>query len=542
MTDISIVIPVYQTEAFLNQCLDSIFQQKSVIEMEVVCVNDESPDGSLAILKAYENRYPDRLRIIDQANTGGATAINNGIRAAKGEYILILDSDDYLLPGSIENLIRRARETGAELVVGKIRKSINGTFNNLEETDWITSGEVYSSAEGREKLFVGSCYHGKIFKRGLILEDESRLMVDGLLYADGPFVTRLYVEAPVVATLPSDVIVWRKRENENTKSITDRKTESVTLDDHIRSLNLSLDNAFSSSRAAYAEYLATIDSRRPLWHLLPAWSSGNFSPRQIHRFLDAVKHYYSRLRGVNIQNQPRFEGLMVQCLLHERQNIFFILCFANYLRIQYRKLKATAKRSLKHLGLLPVARLIRKWYPKYVGHKAFRPLLRSTPRDPEMFFFLESFFGKSYSGNPKYIHQALSRIHPHFRSVWVYNTQPHDIPNCHHQVKRGSDEYFSYLAKSKYWVNNIQFPVHEKSSETIYLQTWHGTPLKRLGFDIEVEGPEAEARETAYRESRNWSFLLAQNDYSTRIFRRCFRFNGPIIQQGYPLKQFFLFT
>ena len=165
-------------------------------------------------------------------------------------------------------------------------------------------------------------------------------------------------------------------------------------------------------------------------------------------------------------------------------------------------------------------------------------MLKALPRDPEMFFF-ESFFGKSYSGNPKYIHLALSRTRPNLRSIWVYSAHPHDIPNCDYQVKRGSDEYFYFLARAKYWVNNIQFPVHEKSTETVYLQTWHGTPLKRLGFDIDVEGPEAEAREKAYRESRNWSYLLAQNEFSSRIFSRCFQFDGPILQQGYPLNSIF---
>ena len=353
MIDISIVIPVYRTEAFLNQCLDSIFQQENELEIEVICINDESPDGSLAILREYEGRYPDQLRIIDQANTGGATAINNGIRTAMGEYILILDSDDYLLPGSIESLINRTRETGAELVIGKIRKFMRGRYHDLEETDWISSGNVYPNSEGREKLFVGSCYHGKIFKREMLLEDESRLMVDGLLYADGPFVTRIYVDAPVVATLPSDVVVWRKRENENTKSITDRKTESMTLDDHIRSINLSLDNAISSECPAYVEYLASVDSRRPLWHLFPAWNSGDFSLRQIQRFQVSVRPYYQKLRGVNIQRQPRIEGMMVQCLLRNRRSFFFILCLVYYLRTQYRRLKLVIKHGLKRPGLLP---------------------------------------------------------------------------------------------------------------------------------------------------------------------------------------------
>lgn len=155
--------------------------------------------------------------------------------------------------------------------------------------------------------------------------------------------------------------------------------------------------------------------------------------------------------------------------------------------------------------------------------------------DPQLIVF-ESNFGKSYSGNPKYIYEELLRQKRSMRAVWVYqgNEKLRDIPGYVIQVHRGSPEYFNYLARAGYWVNNIRFTVTYKPKHTVYLQTWHGTPLKRLGLDIEVSGPEAEARESFLKESRNWDYLLAQNEYSKKIFKRAFDVQGKILTFGYP--------
>lgn len=146
----------------------------------------------------------------------------------------------------------------------------------------------------------------------------------------------------------------------------------------------------------------------------------------------------------------------------------------------------------------------------------------------------ESFFGKSYSGQPKYIYEYLLSLNLPYQYVWTYQGDIHNIPGNPKIVKRGSIEYFKVLATAEYWVNNIVFPVQEKRAETTYLQTWHGTPLKKLGYDIEVEGPEVEAREKFYAQSRTWDYLITQNSYTSEILKRAFKYDNKIIESGYP--------
>lgn len=167
------------------------------------------------------------------------------------------------------------------------------------------------------------------------------------------------------------------------------------------------------------------------------------------------------------------------------------------------------------------------------ARQAYPCYLRELPLVNDLVLF-ESFLGKAYAGNPRYIYEELLLSRPDLQCVWAYNGK-NLIPGDPQVVTRGSAEYYKLLAQAKYRVNNIRFPVNGRKDETVYLQTWHGTPLKRLSFDIEVSGPEVEARDSLYLESRGWSFLLSENHYSSEILPRAFRYNGKVLEVGYPL-------
>jgi CDP-glycerol glycerophosphotransferase (TagB/SpsB family) len=182
-----------------------------------------------------------------------------------------------------------------------------------------------------------------------------------------------------------------------------------------------------------------------------------------------------------------------------------------------------------------------KTYQIAKGKTIFNRTAEEEPLDEKMVFF-ESFFGKNYSGNPKYVYEEMIKDSQFkdFTFVWSYSgSNQEKIPGSPILVNRDSGDYYRYLAKAKYWVSNIVFPVHKKREGNIYLQTWHGTPLKKLGFDIDIEGPETLARENFYLESRNWDYLIAANKYSSEIFRRAFKFEKEVIENGYPANDLF---
>lgn len=110
---ISIVIPIYNAERYLAECLASLGRQ-TFRDFEVIAVNDGSTDGSLALLRRAEREYP-FLRVIDQENGGVSAARNNGMAAARGAYLGFVDADDYVAPNYLERLYRTCVDTGAEI-------------------------------------------------------------------------------------------------------------------------------------------------------------------------------------------------------------------------------------------------------------------------------------------------------------------------------------------------------------------------------------------------------------------------------------------
>lgn len=113
-TKISVVMPVYNMEKYLTEALDSVVNQK-LDDMEILCVNDGSKDESLAILKSYAEKDP-RVQIISQKNAGYGAAVNRGLDAATGEYIAVVEPDDYIRQDMFWVLYEKASETGAEVV------------------------------------------------------------------------------------------------------------------------------------------------------------------------------------------------------------------------------------------------------------------------------------------------------------------------------------------------------------------------------------------------------------------------------------------
>ncbi len=147
-----------------------------------------------------------------------------------------------------------------------------------------------------------------------------------------------------------------------------------------------------------------------------------------------------------------------------------------------------------------------------------------------------SFLGKQYADSPKAIYEYMVAHYPDYEFVWVFNETGRKLPGNAKQVKRFSLAYYYHVATAKYWVSNMRQPLHLKKREgNIFLETWHGTPLKRLVFDMdEVYSANPKYKKNFYQQSRLWDYLIAANSYSSDIFKSAFKFDGKMLEYGYP--------
>jgi CDP-glycerol glycerophosphotransferase len=148
----------------------------------------------------------------------------------------------------------------------------------------------------------------------------------------------------------------------------------------------------------------------------------------------------------------------------------------------------------------------------------------------------ESWRGR-YSDSPRAISERLRATRDDLRHVWVVDGPGVRLPDGVDRVLRHSPAYFRHLLTARYVVSNdMMSRYYLKGPRTTYLQTWHGTPLKRIGFDVRAAryAGAATYRRRLARDVGKWDHLVSPNLYSTEIFRRAFRYDGPILETGYP--------
>ncbi|WRP06369.1 CDP-glycerol glycerophosphotransferase family protein [Rossellomorea aquimaris] len=180
-----------------------------------------------------------------------------------------------------------------------------------------------------------------------------------------------------------------------------------------------------------------------------------------------------------------------------------------------------------------------KWY--FPTMKWFYRIARRVLSIDEKLIVFESGIGKQYADSPRYIYEELLNRNPEYKKVWVYNQQMRFNDENTIRIKRLSPQYYYYLAKARYWVNNQNFPTYiEKRKGTTYIQTWHGTPLKKMLFDIEnIQGRSDDYLERVHHATKQWDYLISPSEYATKAFRSAFKYNGEMLEVGYPRNDLF---
>lgn len=163
--------------------------------------------------------------------------------------------------------------------------------------------------------------------------------------------------------------------------------------------------------------------------------------------------------------------------------------------------------------------------------------------DPKVVLFV-SFGGKSYSDNPRYLFEYMQQSKDFADYHFIWGLKKPDPVEGAETVKFNSIRYFYWLSKAKYWVFNSKMaPYYYKKPGQVYLQTWHGTPLKHLGHDIEDNGSTYYRSKQSYsqmvrsydNDRSHWDYLVSPNAFSTNAFASAFGISkDQILELGYP--------
>ena len=284
---VSVIVPVYDVERYLPECLDSLCLQDTD-GYEVIAVDDGSPDGSHRILQDYQRRFPEILRVVRKPNGGLSDARNYGMQFARGEYLGFVDSDDFVMPELIRLMKRKAAATNADIVV--CSHAEYWAESNRAEVRWMNFVNSYGHSVGeRPELLVAAHPYAwnKIYRRRLF-DDYGISYPKGQAFEDSATTFNLMLHANRIEYVDKALYCYRM---DRADSITN------TFDEKFYDIFKSFDSIreFYTRHGRYDEFRDEISElmRRTSFARVGALESCE-DPARVDAFLTAVYDYLDR--------------------------------------------------------------------------------------------------------------------------------------------------------------------------------------------------------------------------------------------------------
>lgn len=273
---VSVLTPIYNVEKYLRQCLDSLAAQ-TLKEIEFICINDGSTDNSLEIVQEYAYR-DDRFVIIDKQNSGYGISMNMGLEKARGEYIGIVESDDYAEPTMFEVLYSIAQQNNCDIARGnRFRLTENSdTFDEVLKD--LPYNQVFKPLELQEIFVPAPCIWTQIYRRQFLAENEIRFLeTPGASFQDTGFVYKSYIAANRMI-LTKDAFLHYRMDNANSSVKSSSKVFCVVDEFH------SIDNFIEERPDALNAFKYNLEALR---YQAYQWNYSRLGWRARHEFIGA---------------------------------------------------------------------------------------------------------------------------------------------------------------------------------------------------------------------------------------------------------------
>lgn len=536
---ISVIVPYEGYYQYLKDCLESLSEQENV-EIETLLVGSQEDEQFQQLINTYKDQLS--LKVIPcLLEEGVAKKRNLGLENATGDYVYFIDSDDYIMPHTLSYLLQDAINQDLDLVVGRrwitwFKKQVFETMGdekneelNLKDKDDDRNHKFlekdYSDIEDQDlQRRIDLLVRAKkgirnisvlniLIKRSLIEENHLRFKEEFVYYSDLPFVEGLVMYGQKIGFNENTLYAKRKHNDPiNTPALSQIKDETK-FDEFIHVYQYAISLVDKDSKIRY--YL---DSKMIKYY-------SNFFAKKIRRSKD------------DFWRDERFDQMSI-LMKDVRDDLL-----KNMSHYQRKMVKLSRNHDLEQTQKVIAKHLAKNKFKKMLKNKnelnkyLYRHKYINEPIGENWIMF-ETFMGKSYADSPKYIYEYLAKNYPgKYKFIWVLNDPKEKLPYEGIIVKRFTKKYAYYLAKSKYFVFNIRQPLWFRKREgQVFLETWHGTPLKRLAFDQEeVTAASPTYKSQFYRQKQEWDYLIAANKFSSDIFKSCFMYtNGTMLEIGYP--------
>ncbi|MER6122015.1 bifunctional glycosyltransferase family 2 protein/CDP-glycerol:glycerophosphate glycerophosphotransferase [Streptomyces sp. NPDC001795] len=514
MPRFSVIVPAYKVQAYLQECLTSVLEQ-SYTDLEVIAVDDRSPDACGAIIDEFAAR-DGRVRPLHlPENVGLGRARNAGLEQATGDYVLFLDGDDTLAPDALRDIADRLKDTSEPdvLVFDYARAFWTGKTVRNQLSGLLTEqGPAPFTLDDRPGLLsLLMVVWNKAYRREFV-EREGFAFPPGH-YEDAPWTFPVLVSAETIATLDRVCVHYRQRRQGSILGSTSRKHFDVF--------------------GQYDRVFAHLDAHPEL---------ARWRPVLFRRMIDHLATVFVR-RG-RLPRDSRAEFLRLARAHYRRYRVPGAPMRLRHLLIRFGSHRTYRLLSLASRLVRGAERQISKWSRRLAAtalQAHYRIQLRLPLRADRAVFTREA--SGPYGCNPGALESAFRNHVPHIRTAWIAHPEHHHtIPVATRRLRPGSAAYWTALARSKYLVHNADFDGRVvKRRGQVLIQTRQGTPLKRMGLDLQ-DRPAA-ARGTDFdrmlRSADTWDYVVSGNRHSTLVWERVFPSRFTTLEYGLPRNDVF---
>lgn len=506
---ISIVIPVYRVEAFIEKCLESLTDQHG--SFEVVVVDDASDDRSMARAEPLIRRLG-ALVVVHPRNRGLGAARNSGIDASSGDYVAFVDSDDWLAPGAVKAWLSAIEQwDDPEIVLFDYRSvfSDGTSVRNENAPILIAQAGMHHGLSPDSPLLKN--FHvawNKLYRRSFLERIELRFP-EGF-YEDVPWSYPALLLAESVAVVPADAYRYR-REGQSSILQTTSLRHLDLFDQYDRLFELAdRHSAIGAARDRLRE--------RMFVHIAGlAWRGQERLPRSAR-----VEFVRRSAKALRLHGAPRLG------LLSPRD------------RIRLAVLQRGLHRSYQ--GLLRLANVIlwirRQQFKERLSHARCRfasEFGRRMPIDHRLAVF-DSYWGRGMECNPAAVAKAQAALRPDVRTKWLLRHPPRNRTDSRNTLRYGSARAAWNLARAGVIVSNVNLPYYVPHRVgAVHVQTHHGTPMKFMGqdllsvpagTDLDVEG--------IIRNAARFDVTLGASPHAAEVWERAFPGSGRVVATGSP--------
>ncbi|MBE5957553.1 MAG: CDP-glycerol:glycerophosphate glycerophosphotransferase [Lachnospiraceae bacterium] len=519
---ISIIVTHKKSLAYLEDALGSIAEQ-NYKDIETILVYDGNEDDPSGLVEKYKDDAKITMYRLE-GKSGVAAGRNLGLEKAKGEYIMFLDNDDYMCGESLKALVD-TMDDDTDIVYGQVRNTwfkraayVTGQAEAYDGEEEVLANidfnNYFDYCIGRYKRFQKVTVLGCLYRKSLFEKYNITFNEEQIYYADVQVMAKLFGNARKIKGTEDAVYVRRRHNDKQANPSLSQATLYETMPSLFSAYREAIGETSNKQINDYIQYMlgrfiAVEFPRRHKWGEEPEWKNEFFD-----ELIELAKNINPKvLKGKDLKLRD-----------------------VNYIKTFIKGDKA--KIIKKQKSLLAMRKMARMFTDKKQMYKTITLYIFQKMPLKENWIVFESFMGRNCSGQPKYIYEYMQKEFGNkYTYIWLKDRKGIKIKGKHKSCKRWSLKYFYYMNRSKYWVTNMRQPLSiPRRDETICLSTWHGTPLKKLVFDMEdIHSANPKYKEVVYKQTRGWDYLISDNPFSTEVFQSCFQFEKEkILESGYP--------